>query len=179
MDDTAFLRAILDNPADDAPRLVYADWLEEQNDPAAAAKAEFLRATAELATRAGNKGWKRARGRRLHALAAGLDPDWLVVVSRLRVENCDRKRAEFTGQRRPLQFEFVCDRRWEDMRPTADDAVRHCDACRQAVHYCHSITEARQHALGGHCIAVDLGVIRCEGDLGPPMMLGRASPDLW
>src|SRR5262245_30109619 len=35
-----FLRAICDQPADDAPRLVYADWLEERGDPE---RARFIR----------------------------------------------------------------------------------------------------------------------------------------
>src|SRR5262249_31907086 len=32
-DGQAILRTIVENPADDAPRLVYADWLEEQGRP--------------------------------------------------------------------------------------------------------------------------------------------------
>src|SRR5262245_47536147 len=41
MDRTSdFLRAIRDEPDDDGPRLVFADWLEEQGDP----RGEFLRA---------------------------------------------------------------------------------------------------------------------------------------
>ena len=39
----AFLRTIVENPDDDAPRLVYADWLDETEDPANAARAEFIR----------------------------------------------------------------------------------------------------------------------------------------
>jgi uncharacterized protein (TIGR02996 family) len=40
MDEEAdFLRAIAARPADDAPRLVYADWLEERDDP----RAKFVR----------------------------------------------------------------------------------------------------------------------------------------
>src|SRR4051812_6366435 len=39
-DDDAFLRAIIDNPDDDLPRLVYADWLDEHGDPD---RAEFIR----------------------------------------------------------------------------------------------------------------------------------------
>ena len=35
-----FLRAICEQPADDAPRLIYADWLEEHGDPD---RAEFIR----------------------------------------------------------------------------------------------------------------------------------------
>ncbi len=42
-DDRAFLQDILDHPDDDAPRLVYADWLEETGEPGRAARAEFIR----------------------------------------------------------------------------------------------------------------------------------------
>ena len=38
--DTAFVRSILDAPDDDAPRLVYADWLDEHGE---ADRAEFIR----------------------------------------------------------------------------------------------------------------------------------------
>jgi type VI secretion system protein ImpC len=48
-DNDAFLRAIRDNPGDDAPRLVYADWLEEQGDP----RGEFIHTQIAL-TRGGN-----------------------------------------------------------------------------------------------------------------------------
>jgi uncharacterized protein (TIGR02996 family) len=42
-DELPFLRAILANPADAALKLVYADWLQERNDP----RAEYLRAQVE------------------------------------------------------------------------------------------------------------------------------------
>ncbi len=46
----AFLQAILAAPDDDAPRLVYADWLEEHGATAAErARAEFIRGQIELA----------------------------------------------------------------------------------------------------------------------------------
>lgn len=44
--DDRLLKAILDDPDDDAVRLVYSDWLEEQGD---VARAEFIRAGVELA----------------------------------------------------------------------------------------------------------------------------------
>jgi uncharacterized protein (TIGR02996 family) len=44
-DDEPFLRAIRENPHDDGPCLVYADWLEEQGDP----RGEFTRAQCRLA----------------------------------------------------------------------------------------------------------------------------------
>ena len=46
MSDAAFLDAILAHPDDDGPRLVYADWLDEQGQ---AARAEFIRVQCELA----------------------------------------------------------------------------------------------------------------------------------
>src|SRR5262249_20802400 len=44
-----FLRAILENPDDDTPRLVYADWLEERDDP----RGEFIRVQCRLARMSG------------------------------------------------------------------------------------------------------------------------------
>lgn len=44
-DHDSFLRTIIENPADDGPRLVYADWLEERGDP----RGEFIRVQCELA----------------------------------------------------------------------------------------------------------------------------------
>jgi uncharacterized protein (TIGR02996 family) len=45
-DRAAFLRAIADNPDDDLPRLVFADWLDEHGEPE---RAEFIRVQCELA----------------------------------------------------------------------------------------------------------------------------------
>ncbi len=46
----AFLEAILQNPDDDTPRLVYTDWLEEQGDADSVARAEFIRIQCALAS---------------------------------------------------------------------------------------------------------------------------------
>src|SRR5262249_10801808 len=42
----AILQGVLDNPDDDTPRLVYADWLDDHGDPD---RAEFIRVQIELA----------------------------------------------------------------------------------------------------------------------------------
>jgi uncharacterized protein (TIGR02996 family) len=180
LSDDNFLAQLLAEPAANDTRLVYADWLEERGDPASAAKAEFLRVTVELTAGKGPRGWRKARRRRLQRLAAGLDTDWLAVVSRLAVENCQGKRAEAESRRTyPIRFDYLCDRRWEDLRPTDDPAVRFCDGCRHNVYYCDTLNEARGHAWERHCIAVDLGVMRREGDLGPVRMsVGFAGPPL-
>jgi uncharacterized protein (TIGR02996 family) len=44
--DDAFLQAIIENPDDDAPRLIYADWLDERG---ACDRAEFIRVQCDLA----------------------------------------------------------------------------------------------------------------------------------
>jgi uncharacterized protein (TIGR02996 family) len=42
-DREALLQTILDNPDDDLPRLIFADWLEETGEPSNVARAEFIR----------------------------------------------------------------------------------------------------------------------------------------
>src|SRR5262245_41993093 len=42
-DEAALLKAISDNPEEDTPRLIYADWLDEQGGAANVARAEFIR----------------------------------------------------------------------------------------------------------------------------------------
>jgi uncharacterized protein (TIGR02996 family) len=53
MTEDAFLQAIRDAPDDDAPRLVYADWLDESGDPA---RAELIRVQCELVRRGADDG---------------------------------------------------------------------------------------------------------------------------
>jgi uncharacterized protein (TIGR02996 family) len=87
-DDEAFIRAIVSNPGDDASRLIYADWLEEREDPRGAYLREEVR-------------WHRVWFRRMayHApadeLANTLDPVWVSRVTRPPFGSCvDRIRFE-------------------------------------------------------------------------------------
>jgi uncharacterized protein (TIGR02996 family) len=59
--DDAFLRDVLDHPDDDAPRLIYADWLEEHG---YAARAEFIRVQCELAARGPARSREELQARR-------------------------------------------------------------------------------------------------------------------
>ena len=79
-DDETFIRAIIDHRGDETSRLVYADWLDDRDDPRGA----FLRAEAEWA-RTGKK------EKALRALAAKLDPVWVARVSRPPVGICADK----------------------------------------------------------------------------------------
>jgi uncharacterized protein (TIGR02996 family) len=61
----AFHEAILESPDDDSPRLVYADWLQEHgDDAAAAARAEFIRLQIEHARLDEDDYWRRQDFRR-------------------------------------------------------------------------------------------------------------------
>jgi uncharacterized protein (TIGR02996 family) len=78
-DEDAFLEAIRAEPDDDAPRLVFADWLEEQGDP----RAEFIRVQCELA-RPGLERRRRAElASRERALRQRYEQEWLGPLRQL------------------------------------------------------------------------------------------------
>jgi uncharacterized protein (TIGR02996 family) len=170
-DDNDFLRKLHENPADDTVRLVYADWLDERDDEESKTKAQFLRLTARLLEPNRTADWRQARCEEMQPLAAGLPTDWLAVVSRLKIEGCDARVAGYPQKPRhsfvdvKTLFEFVCDKRWDEMTPTEDHGVRRCEQCKMNVHYCDTLAVARRHAERGRCIAVDLGIIRRPDDL--------------
>jgi uncharacterized protein (TIGR02996 family) len=82
-EDEAFIRAIVDSPGDDTPRLVYADWLDERNDPRGA----YLRAEYEWAE-PWQTGERPADSPELREMAKVLDPVWTTRVSRPPVGVC-------------------------------------------------------------------------------------------
>jgi uncharacterized protein (TIGR02996 family) len=78
MNHDGFLQAILDDPDDDAVRLIYADWLEEQGDP----HGEFIRVQCELAS--GGKGPQRSRlVEREQELLRQHEVEWTKLIRRL------------------------------------------------------------------------------------------------
>jgi uncharacterized protein (TIGR02996 family) len=86
-EDEAFIRAIVDNRGDETSRLVYADWLDDRDDP----RGPYLRAEAEWA-RTGKK------EKALRELAKALDPVWVARVSRPPVGICADKIAMRTNR---------------------------------------------------------------------------------
>lgn len=69
MNEETFLQAIRESPDEPTPRLIYADWLEEQGDW----RCELVRADEELLASECEHAWDvHARGRRLAPLAADL-----------------------------------------------------------------------------------------------------------
>jgi uncharacterized protein (TIGR02996 family) len=79
----AFLHDILAHPDDDAPRLIFADWLEEQGDAKSVARAEFIRIQCALA--AGNLPQQRRAelyGRQRHIVDTW-GKEWVRPIRRL------------------------------------------------------------------------------------------------
>jgi uncharacterized protein (TIGR02996 family) len=70
--DEAFLQAIIENPEDDAPRLVYADWLEERGDP----RGEFIRLQCLLDRTALDDSRRPELLRRERQMLADHGPSW-------------------------------------------------------------------------------------------------------
>lgn len=95
-EDEAFIRAIVDTPGDDLPRLVYADWLDDRDDP----RGPYLRAEAE---------WVETGDiERVRRLAVDLDSVWMARVSRPPFGVCfDVRKLALTG---PLVSEQDIDR---------------------------------------------------------------------
>jgi uncharacterized protein (TIGR02996 family) len=145
-DEEELLSQLVASPADDALRLVYADWLEERGDRRAA----FLRAQVS--------GAKPPRPSVKRALK---DPQWLAKVDRTDIENCGEP-----------QFKFRCPLKWQALAPL-DEGVRYCGVCRREVFYCASLDEARQHARQGHCVAVASPIPRSPGDLEDLIEMGE------
>jgi uncharacterized protein (TIGR02996 family) len=72
----ALLRAVIDQPAEDAPRLVYADWLDEHGQPD---RAEFIRTQIALSRRPEPSGADDLR-RRGRELLAAHEAEWTVPL---------------------------------------------------------------------------------------------------
>src|SRR5262245_37162751 len=89
-----FLQAILKAPDDDAPRLIYADWLEERGDP----RGEFIRIQCELARMSEGGQYRAALVEREKKLLAENEEEWLGPLRRLGLERrgSNHEFAEFT-----------------------------------------------------------------------------------
>src|SRR5262245_47166997 len=70
----SFLKAIVENPADDTPRVIYADWLEEHGEHD---RAEFIRDQCALAKLAENDQRRPGLERRSEGLLGKHAGEWL------------------------------------------------------------------------------------------------------
>jgi uncharacterized protein (TIGR02996 family) len=155
-DETPFIEAILANPEDEAPRLIYADWLEERGD----ARGEFLRLENALANLPRGDARGPSLRARIQEVRQGIGVEWLAQVDRSRIEGC-------------VQFAFTCPKQWDQLARTADPLARFCETCQQNVYHCSSVAQARRHAARAHCVAVDSRLTRKKDDLTPSDFYGH------
>lgn len=155
-DDKAFLRAILAQPADTAPRLVYADWLDDQATTLAQTAAEYLRNylafVAPQQTRPHDTNEDELRIG-LWRSERQLPTWWLAIVELAPIELC----AAWDNK--------PCPGRWEQLRPTRDPCVRSCDQCGQDVRYSRTLRIAAQVSVGGHPVVLPATLERHTDDL--------------
>ena len=89
----AFLQAIADDPADDAPRLIYADWLDDQGDEASRARAEFIRVQYALAELSPDDPRRVQLEERQNALLLAHEAEWTGPLRALHVAGCQFQRG--------------------------------------------------------------------------------------
>jgi uncharacterized protein (TIGR02996 family) len=76
----ALYQTILENRNDDAPRLVYADWLDDHGE---SDRAEFIRVQIELAHRSDQKSWRPSGSVLPHAIIQHeADPQYIALLRR-------------------------------------------------------------------------------------------------
>jgi uncharacterized protein (TIGR02996 family) len=78
--DNPFLQALLAEPDDDTLRLVMADWLDENNQPA---RAEFIRVQIELARGAEDRAHRRELELRQRDLLIAHDREWVAPLAKV------------------------------------------------------------------------------------------------
>lgn len=146
-DEDGFLAAISETPADDTARLVYADWLDEQDDPTYRLKSTFIRSEICLATDPDAD--YESLSAQLHQLATQLPPPWLAVISRPKIEGC-------------TTLHSACPGVWSNLTPTQDPNARTCAECRQTVRYARTPDEVHQYHHRGFCMVATLAIPRFD-----------------
>lgn len=74
--ETAFLEAIREAPDDDTPRVVYADWLDDRNQPGDTNRAAFIRVQCRLAQMAANDPTRAGLEQQVDALLQRHRSEW-------------------------------------------------------------------------------------------------------
>lgn len=137
----------------------------------------------------------------MHRIAANLNPNWLAIVSKVKVINCGRpnpeeeesiqkwwnwakdihreESAEEWRKNHPhFEMEFICPKKWDEMVPTNNNKVRFCEDCKKNVYFCDNIVEARELGYAGNCIGIDIGIKSKKENLqGESAFFGRPRPE--
>ena len=172
--EAAFLRGVSEDPDDDAPRLIFADWLDEHG---RADKAAFVRLEVELSRLPQSSERYDSLRDELLRLDGRIDGQWTWAFIRpARLLNCGQSK---TGDR-VVRFAYRCPNRWADLSPLPQANERYCSQCEKSVYFCASKDEAEAHAVEGHCIAIGsllaLAIKKQYGPPVPPETLPAAAP---
>lgn len=155
-----FLTLLRQRPNDDATREVYADWLEENG---ALSAAMMLRLDVRVRQITEEHPTHTELARALRGVASDVEDDWRREVARPMIEAC--------GPDEPLELDFECPKEWQKLDRGPNPNVRVCRACQKNVTYCTTISEARNIATAGGCVAVDPSLTRTKDDLQPPQLV--------
>ena len=60
------------------------------------------------------------------------------------------------------EFATQCPERWNNLKETDQDAVRHCSTCNKLVHLCLTEAEVIDHAAHGDCVCFVSEDMHCE-----------------
>lgn len=168
-EEQAFMREILFEPTDLSARLIYADWLDERQDP----RARLLRIDVELQQLSSDDFQRQLLVLERAEIVPKLDRDWVSWLGLASIERCPGSTvtlnwtATDAGSRpERIEFKYRCPKRWENLPPFDDDPhTRFCNECERTVHYCYNIETARWHARRDRCVALDPSVTRQPNDL--------------
>lgn len=56
---------------------------------------------------------------------------------------------------RNCTFAFKCDKKWEDLKSTADADIRFCGACQLDVYFCHTDAQLREDIVLNRCVTIE------------------------
>lgn len=166
-----YLFACMQRPDDREARLRYQKYLEAVADP----RSEPLRLWLELPTQNATHGKSptevAAIRAKLQSLVPRLDRAWWSTVARpLETFNCGQAKPERSPH---VRFRFECPQSWDLLTETGDPSRRHCEVCRETVHFADSVGKAESLARQGKCIAVPSAIVDKTAREVTEMMVGR------
>ncbi len=151
-DERAFLDGILENPLDNAIRLIFADWLDEHDRPI---EAEYLRVECQMSQFETHD--IRYKLKRAHLVTIGktIEREWIAMISRVHIDNCPHLENKHSH----------CPKRWEALKQTESEMIRECEHCTRSVYFCTEVLDVDQLRRQGETIVVD-----------PRLQYGGATP---
>lgn len=73
-------------------------------------------------------------------------------------------------------FNFICGKRWKELKVTECFNVRYCNDCAKQVHLCESVFELQEHSRLGHCVAYCVPGLNAVKLVGDPVVFENDKP---